>query len=325
MKPLHPIENLAEAARILREGSTFWVSSHLLVDGDGLGSALGLQHSLRLAGKEAHAYNEAPLPRHLGFLPGYDEVEHRAPSARPDAIFIMDTPVPERLGSIRHHFPEGVPIVVLDHHVSNRRFGTVNVVDLEASSTGELVYRLILEAALPIDGPVANCLLTAIYTDTGRFAYSNTSPETLEVAADLLRRGAALREVSRGTYESRTRGELELQKRVIARLHLDAGGRLAWTHLARNDLAETGCQPHEGQDLVEIPRSLEGVEMAIFFRETPTAVKISMRSEGEIDVCALAARFGGGGHKHSAGCSVDGPLEETMEAVLAAAREVLDG
>ena len=319
------IDGLSDAARTLQEGSAFWASSHLLVDGDGLGSALGLVHSLRLAGKEGHVYNEAPLPRHLGFLPGFGEVAHSPPPIRPDAIFIMDTPVLERLGTIHRHFPDGVPLVVLDHHISNRNFGEVNVVDLDSSSTGELVYRLLVEAGLPIDGDVANCLFTAIYTDTGRFAYSNTSPETLEIAADLIRRGAELRTVSRGTYESRTRGELELQQRAISRLGVDSGGRLAWTLLSRDDLSETGCQPHEGQDLVEIPRSLEGVELALFFRETSTSVKVSMRSEGEIDVCALATRFGGGGHKHSSGCSIEGPLEETMDAVLAAAREVLDG
>jgi phosphoesterase RecJ-like protein len=310
-----------EAARIIREGKTFWVASHEIVDGDGLGSLLGLTLALRKGGKEAHPVNEPPLPRHLAFLPGFDGVGREAPGGTPDAIFILDTPTPDRLGAVKEWIPPDAPVIVIDHHVSCRPFGAVNIIDETASSAGEIVARLLQEVPIPLDREIATCLYTAIYTDTGRFGYSNTSAEAMEIAAGLLRAGADVREVSRATYGTRTPGELDLQKRVIDRLQIDGTGRLAWTYIGGDDLRETGCLPQDGHDFVDIPRSVEGVVLALLFREVDGAVRISLRSEGDLDVSRLAARFGGGGHRNSAGCTVPGTLPETMEAVVGAARE----
>lgn len=315
----------AEAIRILREGKRFWLASHIRVDGDGLGSLLGLSLALRKAGKEVQAINQGPLPRQFAFLPGYETISGRRPRGRPDAFITLDVPDTERLGVVRDWIPEGVPVINLDHHVSNRSFGQVNVVEPERSATGEIVYLLLRDGEFAFDPDIATCLYAAIYTDTGRFSYTNTRPETLEVSAHLLRMGAAIRGVSKGTYESRTRRELDLQARAIDRLAVDAAGEIAWSYLRIQDIQGPGSRSVDAHDLVDIPRSLRGVKIAVFFREVEGAVRVSLRSEGSLDVSAIAAGYGGGGHTNSAGCTIRGDLTETMNVVLRRVREALNG
>ncbi|MCZ6602595.1 MAG: bifunctional oligoribonuclease/PAP phosphatase NrnA [Planctomycetota bacterium] len=318
------MKEYADAIRLLKENQTFWVTSHLLPDGDGLGSLLALTMSLRKVGKVVIPCNEAPYPRQLRFLPGFEEIAPERPETAPEVVVTMDVPVLDRLGKVKTWLPEGVPILNVDHHISNERFGKVNLVEVDRSATGEVVYLLLREAGFPLDADIATCLFTAIYTDTGRFSYSNTSPQTLEIAADLLRLGASVRQVSKWTYESRRPKDLELLSRAIANLASAHGGELAWTFLSKQDMAAAGAGPGDGQDIIDLPRSLEGVKIAVYFREDPDRVRVSMRSEGDLDVAAIAARFGGGGHRNAAGCTVEAPLEEAIRSVIDRASASLD-
>ena len=317
------MEGIQEALRILREGKTFWLASHVRCDGDGLGSLLALSLALRAEGKGVYPVNDGPLPGNLRFLPGYASVSAQRPETLPDGVITLDVPVLERLGVVAEWIPPGTGIINLDHHVSNGRFGRVNIVEPGRSSTGELVYLLLREGKFPLNKEIATCLFTAIYTDTGRFSYSNTAPETMEIAAQLLRLGASVREVSKRTFESLKQGQLQLRARAIERLQVSEDGRIAWSTMRGSDLGEVGCAPGDAYDLIDLPRSLEGVEIALFFQEEGGQVRVSLRSEGEVDVAAVAADFGGGGHRNAAGCKVEGELGETVESLIRRSREAL--
>ncbi|MGH7408860.1 MAG: DHH family phosphoesterase, partial [Candidatus Methylomirabilales bacterium] len=294
-------------------------------EADCIGAALGCTLALKEQGKAAVAYNADPLPHVLRFLPGSADLvqAERLPEA-PDCVVVVDSSDPERVGGLLTGV--GAAVLYVDHHKTNVRFGTLNWVVPGASSAGEMVFHLLRALGYPISPPVAINLYAAILTDTGSFHYSNTTPEALRVAAALVEAGAVPAQITASLYEQREVGELRLLSRCLGTLKLSRDGRVAWMEVTAGDLAEVGLTQDALEGFIDYPRSIAGVEVALLFKAlTGDGTRVSLRSRGRTDVAAVAATFGGGGHRNAAGCQVPGDLAAARDAVLAAVERELAG
>jgi phosphoesterase RecJ-like protein len=296
---------------------------HVHPDADVLGTLLGLGLALESRGWTVVYGGPHPAPAILDFLPGVERygVLERLEGAFDVAVF-TDCPNPDRTQDLLARAREAAGCVVnIDHHPDNRQYGHVNWIDPAASATGELVYALLVALDLTVSPSVATNLFTAIHTDTGSFRYSNVTAETFRIAAALVAAGADPARVSSALYERRGRESLPWLGQVLSRLEVSADGRVAWIALPGGMVPESFV---EAEDLVTYPRSIESVRVACLLREREGQVKVSLRGKGDVDVNQIAARFGGGGHRNAAGCTVAGTLEGVTQAVLASVAGALD-
>ena len=311
---------MGEAASLLNRARRVLITAHEHPDGYALGSALGLARLLRGQGKEAHPAHLDPVPRRYHFLLEEETILQSLPDdweARYDCLAVLDCGSDDRAGVRRARGKSEPPLLNLDHHETNTRFGDIDWVDPDASSVGEMICRL-AEAETWDVGAAAAPLWVAIVTDTGRFSYSNTSARTLRIAADLVEAGADPARCAREVYQSRPLEEIRLEQRALERLELREDGRLASTTLRMEDFDAFGCVPEHAQDVVDLARGVRGVEAAFFFyeRDAGGEVKVSVRTVPPFDAAALCRRFGGGGHPRAAGCSLREPLESARDRVL---------
>jgi phosphoesterase RecJ-like protein len=295
---------------------------HAHPDADVLGTLLALGLSLENRGWAVVYGGPHPVPAALDFLPGIERYGVLAAvEGTFDVAVLTDCPNPDRTEGLLDRVRRVARHVInIDHHPDNRRYGHVNWVDPEAAATGELVYKLLVALGWPISAPVAMNLFTAIHTDTGSFRYSNVTPETFRISAALVASGADPARVSSALYERRERNSLRWLGEVLARVRVSDDGRVAWVALPPGLVPESFI---EAEDLVNYPRSVESVRVACLFRERDGRVKVSLRGKGDVEVNRIAARFGGGGHRNAAGCTVAGSLDEVRSAVLAAVTEAL--
>ena len=295
---------------------------HVHPDADVLGTLLALGTALEVSGWQVVYGGPHPAPGALGFLPGVERYEVlKSVAGRFDVAVLTDCPNPGRTEGLIDQAQAATSIVVnIDHHPDNRRYGHVNWVDPSAAATGEMVYRLLTGLGLPVTPPIATNLFTAIHTDTGSFRYSNVTPATFQIAAELTRAGADPAAVSSALYERRGIDALRWLGDSLARVRVSDDGRVAWLALPAGAVPETFV---ESEDLVNYPRSIASVRVACLLRERAGQVKVSLRGKGDVDVQRIAARFGGGGHPNAAGFSVAGALEAVTRDVLAAVFEVI--
>ena len=312
---------------IVERHSRFLITTHVRSDGDAIGSEMAAWSVLRSYGKDVQVVNDGAVPRVFQFLDPDGIIETDPTAARQDAevALVLDATSLERVGDVAKHVPAAALLVNIDHHVSNEQFGAANYVDGHASSTGEMLYRLMKQAGAAPALAALEALYTAIITDTGRFTHPNTTPEALEAAADLVRAGVAPAKIAGLVYRSEPAELALLRGKASSTLELFEDGQIATMHLTRQMFEETGVDPIDTQEFADLPRSLAGVEAGILFRELdePGKVKVSFRSRDKVDVNAVAARFGGGGHVRASGCTVDGGLDAAMATVVAAVADAL--
>lgn len=306
------------------QGGRALMLGHVHPDADALGTLLALGLALETRGWTVTYGGPHPAPAVLDFLPGVDRyrVLSRIEGAY-DVAVLTDCPNPDRTeGLLEQARGAAGRVVNIDHHPDNRRYGHVNWIVPAAAATGEMVYELLGALDLAVSPAVATNLFTAIHTDTGSFRYSNVTPTTFRIAAALVDAGADPAFVSSALYERRERNALSWLGLVLARVELSEDGRVAWVALPAGLVPETFV---EGEDLVNYPRSIDSVRVACLLREREGRVKVSLRGKGDVDVNRIAARFGGGGHRNAAGCTVAGPLDGVIKDVLAAIAEALEG
>jgi phosphoesterase RecJ-like protein len=304
---------------------TFLITAHERLDGDALGSELALYHVLKSLGKEPTVYNQDPTPGNYLFLPGSDRIIHELPP--PDTIevaFILDCSELDRVGEESARIGTIRNLVNIDHHVSNGGFCEIRLIDPDASSTGELIFRLVREMGLKIIPEVATCLYAAILTDTGGFRYGNTRQGTLMAAADLVASGADPQRISENIYEEEPLAKIRLLAATLPTLTLEEGGRIGTMVVTRQALADAGALPEHTEGFVDLPRIIRGVGISILYAELPDGrFKVSLRSKGNVNVEQVARVFGGGGHVNAAGCRVEGDLSEVRRRVIEAIRASL--
>jgi phosphoesterase RecJ-like protein len=327
-------EKLADArelARLLEPGRRVCLTTHVNPDGDGLGSEAGLLHFLRARGVDAVVTNPTPTPPRFAFLfddlPGADRTAEAVKELRrADVIVVLDISDLGRLGMLSETVrTRGVPVACIDHHVSEGELPAgPRYVDPAAAATGELILELAEANDWPVTEAAARGLYVAILTDTGGFRFSNTRPQTLRVAADLLEAGVDPEEIYLEVYARAPEGRPRLFAEALQTLVVEPEYGLAWVTVPPGAIERLKVTSDDLDGVVEFPRSIEGVRLALLFREVSQGrVKVSLRSVGDVDVAEFAKPFGGGGHRKAAGLLMSGSLAEVQAAVLGAARKWL--
>ena len=296
-----------ELHRLVTESESILVATHRDPDGDAIGSLLGFSRMLRLLGKKPWAYCPDGIPGTLSFLSGIDEVHADVPPERSfELTILLDTPSDMLLPA---GFPERSRLgtmVVIDHHAVHGQLGDV-VIRREVSSVGELLLDLQKQLSWPMDQAVAECLYTSIVSDTGSFCYSNTTADTHRAAAELIAAGARPGVVATALFESYSVRRQRLLAAVLKTLTIGAGGRLAMVHCTPQMLLDAGAVEADLVGMIDFARAIDTVKVAAMFRlESTGNIRVSLRSKGDFDVAAVAARYGGGGHRKAAGCTLEG-------------------
>ena len=313
--------DLKAIADALRQHDRFLVVTHENPDGDALGSLLAATLALRQLGKDVVMYlaGQTPLPREYAFMP-FDELVREPPADAAERVLLaVDCAKEDRIGD--EAAISRAPLVLdVDHHHDNTRFGDLNLIVADASSTGEVLRDVFAELGIELTPELAEPLYIALVTDTGRFQYANTTPKALRLAAELVEAGADIHAVFQEVYESVEFAKLKLLARALGRAEVLEGGRIVVSHLLRTDFAEVGASEPYSEGIIDYLRAVEGAELAVLVREqlneASQAYKGSLRSSiDELDVSAIARRFGGGGHRQAAGFSTDLPLPEIVEQI----------
>ncbi|MFZ2225280.1 MAG: bifunctional oligoribonuclease/PAP phosphatase NrnA [Candidatus Deferrimicrobium sp.] len=316
--------DLSAICRVLREKERFLVACHENPEGDAIGSELALALALRKMGKTATVLNADPVPANLLFLPGADTVVFAEDGSKYDVAVVVDCGSAERTGRVARELLKCPLLVNIDHHRTNGDLGELSLVDPDAAATGLLIHRVLSAMKYEIGLDVATNLYVAVLTDTGSFHYGSSSPEAFEVAGEMVRRGVDPWAVAEQVYETQSARRLRLLGRVLDSLDVSSDGRVACITTMCEDLREFDCGKDALEGFINYPRSIVGVEVAVSFREEEGGVfRVSFRSKGRVDVSAVAARFGGGGHRNAAGCTVPGALADVKERVLAALADAL--
>lgn len=296
--------------------------THIRPDGDGLGSQLALADALRLLDKQPRVMIASPLPPRYRFLDPErivieDFRQPKTPLDDRDCIVILDTGTWSQLGDFGTFLKQSpLPRVVIDHHRTQDDLGGASFVDISAEATGRLTYEIINELGAPLTPTSANALFLALAHDTGWFRHSNTSPATFALAESLTSAGANPTRLYQNLFETSSLARLRLISKALDRLQLHANGRIAFTEIYLTDYSQTGAVPADTEDLIEYPRSVVGVEIAILFIQQPDgSTKVSFRSRG-LDVSRIAEMLGGGGHQLAAGARVNDTLQNTKLRVL---------
>ncbi len=296
--------SVADVVGVLKNTSSIGVVGHVGPDGDALGSMVALSVAARGAGITAVASFADPfvVPEEMSFL---DTSTLVSPGEFPtdlDVAVVVDTSIPERVGSLLPALNRAKRLVIVDHHISDGAWGDHLLIDRSAAAAAELIYELLVELEWPITEPVATALYTGIVTDTGRFQYSSTSPGTHRIAAKLLEHGVHPDIIGQKLFEEAPFGYYKVVAAVLGRAVLDAEHRFVWSVMTPEDLEEAGLEYHETDALIDLVRMARGTEVACILKIKKTGViKGSMRSRGTIDVASIASSFGGGGHHNAAG------------------------
>jgi phosphoesterase RecJ-like protein len=315
-------EDVAAARARIAAANRALVITHINPDGDAVGSLLGFGLALRAAGKEVVFACADPVPDLFGFLPSFKEIT-ATPAGAFDLITALDISEASRMGAVGELIGRP-PHLVFDHHVTNGGFGEVNLIDVSAASTAELVAEHLDALNLPLTQPVAECLLTGLVSDTLGFRTSNTSAKSLALAQRLIEAGAVLHTIYDHSLHRRSFAAVRLWAEGLTRIRL--ADRMVWTTLPLDARKASGFPGSGDADLINVLASVREADVAVIFVERPDGqVKVSWRSVPGVDVSALAVAFGGGGHAPAAGAEVPGTLAEVETKVLAATKAVLKG
>ena len=306
----------------LREHDRFLVISHENPDGDALGSLLGATLGLRAFGKDVQMYlaGDVPLPGEYAFMPLDDLLRELPADTEERVLLAVDCANESRIGASREPLERAKLIVDVDHHHDNTRFGSVNLVVADASSTAEIVRDLLRALDVALTPSIAEALYIGLVTDTGRFQYSNTTPAALQLAAELVEAGADVQTIFQHVYENVKFAKLKLVARALEHARQLEGGRLVISYLLRSDFAESGAEEPYSEGIIDYLRAVEGAELVALIRERPTpdgpALRVSLRSSNEaVDVSAIARKSNGGGHRQAAGFLTDETLEGAIEFI----------
>ena len=310
----------------IKKFNKFLITSHINPEGDAIGSQIAIARLLRKLGKKSVMLDDSPVPNVLRFMKGSEDISKEMPrDFNFQAIIILDSPDLARIGRVKEFIKKDSVIINIDHHISNVNFGKFNWVEPDFSSAGEMVYDLFKAFKAKIDLDDAIALYAAIMTDTGSFKYSNTVSKTHRIAAELVDIGVKPYEMHTKIYETSSIQDTNLLGEVLQTMKLTEDGKIAWLWVTKEMLKKTKASLEGTEGIINFARSIDGVEIAILFRETGTdeRVKVSFRSKGNVDVNKLAGSFGGGGHPTASGCTVLGKPEDVEKKVLDIAKQIL--
>jgi len=326
----------AKIIEVLKSKKSFLVTSHIRPDGDALGSQLALASLLEEMGKSVIILDPDPIPDSFRFLPGSDRIIPvcRVGTGRndftfpdcPEVALVLDAGSLDRIGKVAEVVGRAKLIINIDHHLSNNKFGNINLVEEKASAVGELIFSIICSLGFPVGKERAVALYTAILTDTGSFQYANTTERTHRIVSCLLREGVNPAGIAEKIYSDTPFPRQKLLGLALTTLRKSHRGRISWFLLTREMYEKAEAEDSEADGFINYVQSIRGTELALLFRETDkkNSIRVSLRSRGNIDVDSLARKFGGGGHQRAAGCLIEGNIEAVEKQVLKAAGEIIE-
>ena len=317
-----PEANIEALLEFFRSNRRLLLTSHARPDGDAIGSVLalseildqlGCQTNIVLADSSPFIYHTLPNIQRIHHTPSANDID---PTGTAPAILLECDGI-ARTGLLGL---ENRTLVNIDHHASGRPFGALNWIDEHACAVAAMVYRIAIAAKVDITPSMATCLYTAILSDTGSFTYPSTNAETFALAHDLAARGANPSQIARDLYFSNPASKIRLLGTALSNLQCD--GPLAWSWVTSDDMDQAGAGAEDCEGVVNYLISIAGIESAVFLRELPSVdqFRLSIRSKGKVDVAQIAEGFGGGGHRSASGCTLDGPLTEATDRILAQLR-----
>lgn len=301
----------------IEKSHSFLITSHESPDPDAVGSSLALANYLAGRGKDVTVYLCDPVPDNCMFLPMAEQVYNEMPERDFDVCFVLDVGEFRRAGKAITGNERVGRFINIDHHLGCENFGIYNLIDSKASATAALIYRVIKAAGDEPDYATALCIYTAILSDTGSFHYSNSDPEAFAIAGEMIAKGVNAWGVNENLYESEPLQRIALLALALSDLTVSPSGEYASVTVTLDMYQQTGASAQDTDRFINYPRSIRGVQVALFFREISEGLfKVGFRSKGKVDVSAVSASFGGGGHHNAAGCTVKGTLAEVKALVF---------
>lgn len=303
------------------------MASHKKPDGDAIGSLIAMGLALDALNKDITLYNESPIPSAYRFLPSVERIVHQIKKTDTyDTAIILDCADFQRIGKISSVISKIPVIINIDHHITNNRFGNFNLIDTSACATAEIIYHLLIEMALPIsNSAITTAIYTGILTDTGSFRFSNTNKAAFVICEKMVEAGVDPYNVARHVYGRYSLGRIKLLKMALESIEISYNGKISMMILTKDMLDETGTQPEDINGLINYAKNIENVKVAVLIHELsngkgvsekPENYHISLRSDGTVDVAAIASSFSGGGHNRAAGFSIESTLSNIKTQLL---------
>lgn len=306
---------LSQVVQLIENKKFFGITTHMRPDGDGIGSSLALYWLLRSLDKQAEIIVRDPVPSSCTRLPGVDKVRRVSKIDNDyDAVFVMECSDVERPGiaNLDKQF-----VVNIDHHSSSHLFGDINWIDSTASAVGEMIYNLCKAIGGRITREIAECVYTALLTDTGSFHFSNTTERTFKVASELIRAGVKPAKLAESVYSSYPWSRVLLLGQVMSSVRRDASGKVAALRQSQQMLDFARATEEDAEGFVNIPLSSGDVEAVVMLKESePGLFRASLRSKGDVNVAKIAEKFGGGGHRNAAGCTLRGEWDDVEDNLV---------
>jgi len=319
-----------QVKRIIDTFENFVLTTHVNPDGDGLGSEIALAEYLKSIGKHVTIINKSPIAYNYLFLDPFHEIlvydphQHQSLLEAAEAFFILDISDWERLREVGQFIQASPkPKICIDHHNCPYQFTDIDIIDASVSSTGELVYELLLELKAPFNKRMAEAIYTCILTDTGSFRFSNTTPRAHHIVAELIQKGVNSREIYQNVYEQNSPSKMKLLGLILQNLNFECSDRLVWFNVTQQMLAQTRAASWDTEGFADFPRSIQGVEISLMFIELERSkTKVSFRSKGKIPLNSVAMKLGGGGHEFASGALLQYPLKDCNKIVLEETRKL---
>ena len=314
--------SLRKALAYIKRNNNFLITTHTNMEGDALGSALAFYRMVRKLGKHATVISDDVIPYGYEFLPGVNNIKRpKKTSVRVkfDSFVTLDCSDINRCGQVYRLNTNNLPILNIDHHISNARFGDVNWVDPKAASCTEMVFGLYKKLRLPLDKEIATLLYVGILTDTGSFHYTNTTRFTHRIASELLKYNLNISRIYKNIYENIPFDDLKLLNTILTGIKLSNSGKVAWFQIRRGTLENKKILFDLSEQILNFGRAVKGVEVVALFKENlkdPNQIRVNLRSQGKVDVNKVATYFGGGGHKTASGITISGNIRWATEKVL---------
>ena len=317
----------------LKNSNHIIIASHANPDGDAIGSVIAMGLALDVLNKNTTLYNESLIPSVYSFLPSVERIERQIKETNIyDTAIILDCADFQRIGKVSPVISQIPVIINIDHHITNTGFGNINLIDTSACATAEIIYNLLIEMALPINNiAIATSIYTGILTDTGSFRFSNTNKSAFAICEKMVEAGVDPYNVAQHVYGRYSLGRIKLLNMALESIEISNNGKMSMMTLTKSMLDETGTQPEDIDGLINYAKSIENVKVAVLIHELsngkgisvkPNHYHVSLRSDGTVDVAAIAGSFGGGGHNKAAGFSIESTLSNIKTQMLNIAVEL---
>lgn len=293
------------------------ITYHVSPDGDAIGSALALLIGIRNYGKEAYVISKDIIGDNLGFLPYSEEItgEVVKPTEGTDCVIVVDCGNYERISADLNDFKGN--ILNIDHHLSNDKYGKVNLVNPKAAATAEIIYKFLLNLNVEINNDIAKCIYTGVMTDTGSYRYSNTTNITHYIVGDLIENGLDHEEIHKKVFDNKSYERVKLMGLVISDMKLICNSKIALMRVTKEMLEKSKVDAKDSSDIISIGNQIKGIEGSVLLKESDIGIKVSLRSKNDLDVRKIAENLGGGGHTKASGALIkDKTIKEAEEIII---------